>query len=255
MLETASRSPFELTDPQQERLAARLGLAVRGARRSGSGTLATISVPLPADADPSAVVCASRRAGEEWFVFEQPDRGRAALAGLGQVIGLRAGGSERFKTVAERWRSLSAAAVADSPEDPGGGAPVAVGGFAFSPDGGSSPHWAGFEPASLTVPEVLIRRAEVDGELTVRLTLAALASPDDTPEELFARLSSRLGELSDRGLPLLDPAPAGRFQLASTMPPEHYEAAVVRAVEMIGGRGAREGGARARSAGSCAERV
>jgi salicylate biosynthesis isochorismate synthase/menaquinone-specific isochorismate synthase len=36
-----------------------------------------------------------------------------------------------------------------------------------------------------------------------------------------------------RELPLLDPAPAGRFQIASAMPPEHYEAAVARAVEMI----------------------
>jgi salicylate biosynthesis isochorismate synthase len=233
VLETASRSPFELTHSQQEQLAARLERAVRRARRSGSDTLATISVALPSDMDPSAVVCASRRAGEEWFVFEQPDRGAAALAGLGRAVGLRASGAGRFRTVAEQWRALSAAAVADSPEDPGGGAPVAVGGFAFSPDGGSSPHWAGFEPASLTVPEVLLRRAERDGEPLVRLTLSALASPDDTAEELRARLTARLGELSDRGLPLLDPAPAGRFQLASTMPPEHYEAAVVRAVEKI----------------------
>jgi len=233
VLETASRSPFELTHSQQEQLAARLELAVRSARRSGSETLATISLPLPSDVDPSAVVCASRRAGEEWFVFEQPDRGRAALAGLGRAIGLRASGAGRFETVAERWRTLSAAAVADSPGDPGGGAPVAVGGFAFSPDGGSSPHWAGYEPASLTVPEVLLRRGEQDGESIVRLTLTALASPDDTAEELFARLSVRLGELGERGLALLDPAPAGRFQLASTMPPEHYEAAVARAVEMI----------------------
>jgi salicylate biosynthesis isochorismate synthase/menaquinone-specific isochorismate synthase len=36
-----------------------------------------------------------------------------------------------------------------------------------------------------------------------------------------------------RELPLLDPAPAGRFQIASAMPPEHYEAAVSRAVELI----------------------
>ena len=31
-------------------------------------------------------------------------------------------------------------------------------------------------------------------------------------------------ELRERPLPLLDPAPAGRFQVASAMPPEHFEA-------------------------------
>ena len=34
-------------------------------------------------------------------------------------------------------------------------------------------------------------------------------------------------------LPLLDPAPAGRFRIDSVAPPEHYEAAVARAVEQI----------------------
>jgi salicylate biosynthesis isochorismate synthase len=234
VLDTGSRSLFTLTDADRERLAARLGLAVRQARRSGSDTLATISLPLPADVDPSAVVCGSRRAGEQWFVFEQPDRGHFALAGLGEAISLQAAGAERFAIVAERWRALSAAAVADPPDDSDGGGPVVVGGFAFAPDGGSSPHWEGFQPASLTVPEVLLTRGERNGERTVRLTLAALASPDDISEELLARLLRRLGELHTRQLPMLDPAPAGRFLLTSAMPPEHYEAAVARAVELIG---------------------
>jgi salicylate biosynthesis isochorismate synthase/menaquinone-specific isochorismate synthase len=34
-------------------------------------------------------------------------------------------------------------------------------------------------------------------------------------------------------LPLLDPAPTGRFQVASAMPPEHFESAVARASELI----------------------
>jgi salicylate biosynthesis isochorismate synthase len=231
---TERRELYALRSEDSERLAARLQLAVKRARRSGRETLATISLPLPADVDPSAVVCASRRTGEPWFVFEQPDRGHAALAGLGAAVSLEAAGKERFATVAERWRALSAAAVGDPPEDPDGGGPVAVGGFAFASQGGAAPHWAGFEPASLMVPEVAIVRRERGGERTVRLTLAALASPDDMPEELMARLGERLGESQTRALPLLDPAPAGRFLLSSTMPPEHYEAAVARAVELIG---------------------
>ena len=102
-----------------------------GTSLGSSPTLATITYPLASHIDPSAVVCASRRTGEPWFCFEQPDRGGAALAGLGQVALLGGLRSRRFSTVADRWRSLSARAVADSPGELGGGGPVAVGGFAL----------------------------------------------------------------------------------------------------------------------------
>ena len=234
---TKSGPPFALGEEDRERLLARLRLAVERARRAGKEILATISVPLPGDVDPSAVVCASRRAGEQWFVFEQPDRGRAALATLGEVAHLSASGPDRFAVVADRWRGMSAAAVADPTEGLGSG-PIAVGGFAFAPDGGGAPHWAGFEPASLIVPEVALtrrapRRDRGDARAEVRLTLAAMAHPDDLAEELMARLERRLAELRDAPLPLLDPAPAGRYQVASAMPPEHYEAAVASAVRLI----------------------
>jgi salicylate biosynthesis isochorismate synthase/menaquinone-specific isochorismate synthase len=223
---------FALTSVEQERLASSLRKAVERARRSGEQTLASVSLGLPADVDPTEVACASRRAGEPWFAFEQPDRGRASLAGLGEAIGLQASGPERFEQVTRRWRELSAAAV-------GEGA-IAMGGFSFAPDGGSSPHWQGYEPASLVVPEVTLARREYDitdsGERapTVRMTLTALASPDDLPDELLARLLTRVEDLEQRRLPLLDPAPSGRFQVASAMPPEHFESAVARAGELIG---------------------
>jgi salicylate biosynthesis isochorismate synthase/menaquinone-specific isochorismate synthase len=233
LLGTDSSSVFSLGHAARERLAECLQRAISRARRSGSGTLATLTLPLPADVDPSALASASRRAGEPWFVFEQPDRGRTALAGLGEAACLQASGCSRFAEVTERWRALSAAAVSGYLDGCEGATPVAVGGFAFAPDGGSSPHWAGFEPASLIVPEVAFVRGVRERALSTRLTLATLASPDDMPEELLARLERRLAELRVRELPLLDPAPAGRFQIASAMPPEHYEAAVSRAVELI----------------------
>jgi salicylate biosynthesis isochorismate synthase len=232
-LQTGERSSFTLSDSDRERLCARLDLALQRARRSGRPTLATLTRELPRDVDPATVVCASRRAGEPWFVFEQPDRGGSALAALGQVAHLEDSGPDRFAAVADRWRALSAAAVADPPGDPGGGGPVAVGGFAFEAAGGASHAWSGFAPASLIVPEVALVRERHEGERSVRLTLAALAHPDDTSEELLAGLCGRLEQLSTAPLPLLDPAPTGRFQVSSGMPPEHYEAAVGRAVEMI----------------------
>src|SRR5438876_1073315 len=115
-----------------------------------------MSLELARETDPSAVACSSRRPGEPWFVFEQPDRAGAAHRSIG----------------------------GPSPTERSGGAnPV------------------------------------------VQLTLAVSVSPDDTPEDLLARLERRLAELRSDPLPLLDPAPTGRFQIASTMPPEHFEAA------------------------------
>jgi isochorismate synthase len=233
LLQAGSRSPFELASNEREQLRARLVRALARARSSGQETLATISIALAPDVDPSEVVCASRRPGERWFLYEQPDRGGAALATLGEVLALHASGSERFNTVAERWRALAAHAVSDPTSEPDGVGPVAVGGFAFADEGGRAPHWQGFEPASLSVPEVAIVRRERKGHPSVHLTLAALAAPDDTVEELMARLETRMTELHSAPLPLLDPAPTGRFQVASAMPPEHYEQAVARAVELI----------------------
>jgi isochorismate synthase len=228
---TASRSgsPFTLSPEDEERLQARIALAITRTRASGRGTLASISVALPGGVDPSAVACASRRAGEPMFLFEQPDRARRALAGLGCAVELEATGADRFVQVAARWRELVADAVADPQEGLGGG-PHALGGFSFAPDGGGSPHWRGFPPASLIAPEVLLTRRGREG---VWLTLTTLAQADDVADELLRRVRERLDELSERGLPLLDPAPAGRFQVVSAMPPEHYEQAVARAVERI----------------------
>ena len=103
------------------------------------------------------MVCASRRPGESWLALEQPERERAALATMGEAVRLRAEGGERFASLADRWRRLAAAAVGGERAGIGhgeSGGLVAVCGFAFAPDGGRSPEWADFEPASLIVPEV-----------------------------------------------------------------------------------------------------
>ena len=222
------REGVALGDAARARLRARCERAVRRARRSGREVLAALTLPV-AGLDPSAVALASRRAGEPWFCFEQPDRDRAALAALGCVRRLTGAGPGRFAAAAAAWRELAGRAEADAPDGPPGAGPVAVGGFAFADDGGAAPHWAGFSPADLIVPEVALARRGGD----VRLTLAALAAADDVPEELAARLERRTRELRAAALPLVDPAPAGRFRIASIAPPEHYEAAVARAVERI----------------------
>src|SRR4051794_4572109 len=208
---------------------ARLERGVRRARRGEGEVLVGLPLRLARETDPSAVAFASRRTGEPWFCFEQPDRDGAALATVGRVRAIAARGAGRFARAAAAWRELAGRAEADPPDGPAGAGLVAVGGFAFAPDGGAAPHWSGFGAGQLTVPEVAIARRGDD----VRLTLAALAAADDLPDELLARLEARLARLRDAPLPLLDPDPAGRFHIASIAPPEHYEAAVARAVERI----------------------
>jgi isochorismate synthase len=229
----ASGSPFALAERERALLERSLHGALARARVSARATLATVTVELPAGTDPSAIACASRRTGEPWFLFEQPDRGRRALACLGEATALRASGPDRFKELAGHWRKLAGRAVGELPDGPAGAGPVAVGGFAFAPDGGAAPHWRGFAPAGLSVPEVAISRTERGGRELVRMTLTALVEPDDSADERLQGLLARVAELRAAPLPMLDPAPTGRFQVVSAMPPEHYEQAVGRAVEMI----------------------
>jgi len=212
----------------RELLVARLERAVRQARGRGE---ALAAVTVAADGvDPSALVLASRRVGEPWFCFEQPDRDGAALAALGCVRAIEASGPRRFGEVAHAWRSLAASASGDPPDGPSGSGLVAVGGFSFAPQGAAAPQWEGFASASLHVPELAIARRGSD----VRLTVAALATPADTAEDLLERVERRLAGLRPGvPLPLLDPAPIGRYRVVSAMPPEHYEGAVARAVERI----------------------
>jgi salicylate biosynthesis isochorismate synthase/menaquinone-specific isochorismate synthase len=174
-------------------------------------------------------VAASRRPGEPWFCFEQPNRDRFALGALGCVRALDARGADRFRAVARRWRTLAAGAVNVAPAAPAGTGLVAVGGFAFAADGGGSPHWDGFAPASLIVPELSLTRRAGQTWLTVNAQVA----PDDTVPGCLAQLERRLRELRQTPLPLLDPDPAGHSKVISPLAPSHYEQAVAGAVQRI----------------------
>jgi hypothetical protein len=133
---------------ERDRMRTRAAECVRRARRSDECPVA-ITTALAPGADPTAIAVASRRPGEDWFCFENPDRDRFALATLGRAAALDDRDEGRFERVAARWRAL----VADPACDEGG--PVASAASPSRPDGGTAPHWAGFEPASLQIPESL----------------------------------------------------------------------------------------------------
>ncbi|HEV3053112.1 MAG TPA: isochorismate synthase, partial [Solirubrobacteraceae bacterium] len=210
-------------------LGSRIEAGLARARRTGRPVLVSVTEPLGPDADPTAIVAASRRGGEQWFCLEQPDSDGAAIAALGCARALEAAGPNRFSAVAASWRDATAAAVSDPSVGPPGAGLTAVGGFAFAPDGGDTATWDGFAPASLIVPELCLARRRGETSLTVNVDVA----PDDSLDELVAGVEARLSELRDDALPMLDPAPTGTYRVNSAMPPAHYEEAVARAVERI----------------------
>jgi salicylate biosynthesis isochorismate synthase/menaquinone-specific isochorismate synthase len=191
--------------------------------------LASVTVEIEGDVDPTAVAANSRRADEPWFCLEQPERERSALATLGAVRTLEAAGVARFVELSRRWQALVARAVTDGRPGPPGDGLLAVGGFAFAPHGGGSPVWEGFAPASLIVPEASLNRWGPQTTLTINAEVA----PDDTLEEPIGRIERRLEGLQRTSLPLLDPAPTGVYRVRSAMPPTHFEEAVARAVHRI----------------------
>jgi isochorismate synthase len=180
--------------------------------------------------DPCAAVFASRLASDRWFCWEQPDRG-FALAGLGVAHEASSRGEGRFDDVANECLRIGGGAVFDEPRGLSAGAgPVWLGGFAFDPDGGSTPTWSSLAPASLVLPELSLCRS---GGRTF-LTTNAVVQPGADVERLEERLRSRLASLrTEVPLPLLDPHPTAHADIRSARPPREFEAAVEGATSKI----------------------
>jgi len=179
--------------------------------------LTSVTVPLETGCDLSAMVLAARRPDERYFCFEQPDR-EVAIAGLGAAAIVEGRGARRFAEVARKCREIADGA---SFEDPG---PLWVGGFAFSPDGGMTPEWSSLAPAQLVMPEILLQRRGGDAWMTLT----------GSSDEELERVRERAAELRpDATMPLLDPDPVSPARVASAAAPQHFEAAVERAVERI----------------------
>ena len=218
----AGESPLALGAQDRARLEERVGAAVRLARRERRRIVAAVDVAVDAGVDPSAVVLASRASGDRFFCLEQPDRS-FALGALGATAVVESSGEGRFAAAAAECRAVGRGALAD---DVG---PRWVGGFAFAPDGGASPEWSSLAPAQLVMPEVALLRSG-DG---VVMTITAVVEGDEDPDAVAERLGARAASLRVEPMPLLDPHPVERARVASAAPPEHFEAAITRAVERI----------------------
>jgi salicylate biosynthesis isochorismate synthase/menaquinone-specific isochorismate synthase len=178
--------------------------------------------------DPCAAIFASRLASDRWFCWEQPDRG-FALAALSVAHEVTSRGPERFRDVAREC--LGTETIFDEPPGlpPGAGA-VWTGGFAFDPEGGASSPWSSLAPASLALPELSICRGGGETFLTVN----AVVRPGDDPGAKTEALAARLAGLRGESMPLLDPHPTSRVEIASVRTPDEFERSVAAATGRIG---------------------
>lgn len=205
-----------------------LGALAKGAEK-GRRTLVSVTQEIEA-VDPCAAVFASRLASDRWFCWEQPDR-EFALAGLGVAHEASSRGEGRFADVADECLRIGGDAVLEEPRGlPAGAGPVWLGGFAFDPEGGSTPTWSSLSPASLVLPEVSLCRSGGRAFLTVNAVVGVGEGVERVGEQLSARLAAlRLGT----PLPLLDPHPTAHAGIRSARPPREFEAAVEGATSRI----------------------
>jgi salicylate biosynthesis isochorismate synthase/menaquinone-specific isochorismate synthase len=181
------------------------------------------------DVDPCAVVFASRLASDRWFCWEQPDRG-FSLAALGVAHEATSRGERRFADVAAECHAIGQGAIVDEPPElPAGAGPVWTGGFAFDPEGGSSPTWSSLPPAALYLPELSICGVRPAAYLTVN----AVVRPGEDAEQRLAGIAARLAGLRGDPLPMIDPHPSSRSEIQSARPPGDFEHTVAEATERI----------------------
>jgi salicylate biosynthesis isochorismate synthase/menaquinone-specific isochorismate synthase len=144
-----------------------------------------------------------------------------------------ASGANRFKgTVAQcRGWALDAECGDDLVGLPAGAGPVFMGGFSFADSGAQTPEWAGYGSAKMELPELsILRRA---GRAWVTLSAVTRPAAQAPAAAIVERLAKRFESLEPASIPLIDPHPVQPPRVAGAAPPEHYEGAVARAVEII----------------------
>jgi salicylate biosynthesis isochorismate synthase/menaquinone-specific isochorismate synthase len=207
--------------------------ALRTAARERRPVVASATIELGAGADPAAIVFASRRADERWFAWEQPERDGFALAALGAAHTIEtAPAQQRFRAAARACSDVMRDAVVGHPPARLATGPVWVGGFSFFPEGGRGPHWASLPATLMVLPEISLART---GDETA-VTANVLCRPGDEAAAVLERATGRVASLRDAALPMIDPDPAGGYDIASVRPPHEYEQAVAEAAALVRSR-------------------
>ncbi len=101
-------------------------------------------------------------------LWMRPDAG-IELVGVGSAWECISGGPTRFKDTGRAWQGL----IRDAVGEGGGAGPLAMAGFAFSPEGARGPEWDGFPGGVLVLPALTVYQAAG----TAVVTLAAVIAP------------------------------------------------------------------------------
>lgn len=214
-----------------EELIENLEDAVREAASGDGRTLASATVAVDPGIDPSAIAFGSRRAGDRWFCWEQPDRDGFALAGIGTALEVVSRGGDRFEDVAERCaETLRRRVATEPPELPAGAGAVWTAGFAFDPEGGSESTWSSLPPALAAMPELTFFRAGEQAFATAAITVDPGVDAGAATDGIRRRLAS----LQSQALTPPDPLPSDATRIVGRHTPERYEEIVAAAVERIG---------------------
>ncbi|GHE78689.1 isochorismate synthase [Streptomyces spiralis] len=219
------RHPSVLDQADLDSLLATCRRALDRARATQRTVLASWARPLTVT-DPLAIWSRARRSTPRSFLWQSAwDRG--SVVAIGTARDLRGRGETRMASVRETWAELSRNPVtggttATTPL-PGADGPLAIGGFAFSPD--STPETRRLPDALLWVPSLQLRSAlpepgVADRAHPAELRLNAVLMHDSDPEQL----AESLAQLADRCLRTAGPprrqpsAPAARTHTSVELP-------------------------------------
>ncbi|MET7679226.1 isochorismate synthase [Streptomyces sp. NPDC005423] len=194
-----AQGPSVLSAAEQESLLRTFRRALEQARATQRLVLVSWAKPLTV-ADPVTVWSRGRRSTPRSFLWQSAwDNG--SVVAIGTARELRGHGERRMASVRAGWTALCEDLVTGGtavPALPAGEGPLALGGFAFSPD---SPREAGRLPdALLWVPSLQVRGAVPEsagaGPARAELRLNATLMHDSDPEQL----AEGLAQLADRCL-------------------------------------------------------
>ena len=181
-------------------------------------------IALRREIEPVDAVRALRAATGERFFLERPAEGTTIVAS-GCLHRIAARGKGRFDDAAERAGALLGRIVVDGDPGPAAAGPLVVGGFSFDDAPPAEGPWAGFGPADLVLPELLLVQRE---------DRAWITAVGEDPTLLAVRVDAWLARL--RRAPEPSPQPgAGAIEYRTRSdPPADYLARVTRAIDDVG---------------------
>ncbi len=161
------------------------------------GTLLAVTVEIAA-VDPIALYAAAVEADLEAALWLRPSEGMA-LVGIGRAWAVEAEGGARFREAEAAWRALVAdARIGIAPGAAGGPTLLGAMGFTGRRPAADDP-WGPFGASSLVLPELMLKVADGQTELT-GASVSGARSPREL-ERLWEQLAGRAAALT--------PAPGG----------------------------------------------